>query len=75
MKSCENFLEMPKKGKWVDRYGGKYANKIYECSRCMRTALYDFGIDVLGHEVSDQVFSHFCPNCGADMRGTEDGKL
>ena len=73
MKSCEHFMEMPKKGKWVDRYGGKYANPVYDCSVCGKTAPHRNTIDVLGNWRTEQFFANYCPNCGADMRGKEDG--
>ena len=59
-------------GRWVDRYGEKYANHLYECSECKKSALYDFKVDELGHEHAVQVLSDYCPNCGAKMDG--DGK-
>ena len=63
-----------KKGRWVDRYGGKYANKCYDCSECKGTALYKPEADELGHWRFVQALSDNCPHCGADMRGNEDGK-
>ena len=65
-------------GRWVDRYGGKYANPLYECSACKNTivptTVYKIEVDVLGHEHIVQALTDYCPNCGADMRGKEDGK-
>ena len=60
-----------KKGRWVDRYGGKYANKCYDCSECKGTALYKPEADELGHWRFVQALSDNCPHCGADMRGEE----
>ena len=72
VKSCEHHRE-DRKGEWVDRYGGKYANPLYECSRCGIPALYECVMDVLGHEKIVQKLTDFCPHCGAHMRGDENG--
>lgn len=32
-------VEVVKHGRWVDRYGGKYANPLYECSECIAERL------------------------------------
>lgn len=47
----------PKKGKWI---GADYDWDIgiYMCDQCEKFAMTKSG---------------FCPNCGADMRGEEDG--
>ena len=47
-----------KTGKWITQEFGSWA----ECSECHE--LYDIPI----------VYSNFCPNCGADMRGKTDEK-
>lgn len=54
-------------GRWVDRYGGKYANPIYDCSECGKSALYKPEIDELGTDHFVQVLSDACPNCGTKM--------
>ena len=56
-------------GRWVDRYGGKYANTIYDCSECGKAAFYKHGIDELGSDHFAQALSDVCPNCGAKMDG------
>lgn len=51
----------PKKGKWIAHPGGKFVGfpyMHYECDQCR-----DF-------EPEER---NFCPNCGADMRGKQDG--
>ena len=58
MKSCEHFREMPKKGKWEHAPDG-----AEYCSRCGC-----YPDEEENHEYN------FCPECGADMRGNEDGK-
>ena len=55
------------RGRWVDRYGGKYANHLYECSECKEKALYKVEVDGLGTEHIVQALSDACPNCGAKM--------
>ena len=54
-------------GRWVDRYGGKYANPVYDCSECKRKALYKPETDELGTERFVQELSDVCPNCGVKM--------
>lgn len=63
------------RGKWVDRYGEKYANHLYECSSCKEKALYEFHRDVLGKDSAVQVLSAVCPYCGARMGDDADGAL
>lgn len=46
------------RGEWVD-LGRNYYTVVSQCSEC--GAKYDFR-------------SPYCPNCGADMRGDDDGK-
>ena len=49
----------PKRGKWIDTKGNtEWYAREYECSECGGTMLGE---------------SNFCPNCGADMRGEQDG--
>ena len=57
MKSCEHFMEMPKNGEWVHD-----VNNLYGCSECMKR-----------ETMSPKRMKPYCPNCGADMRGKEDG--
>lgn len=54
-------------GQWVDRYGGKYANHLYECSVCKETALFKVKVDELGKEHLVQALSAACPHCRAKM--------
>ena len=56
-------------GRWVDRYGGKYANPVYDCSECRKTAPRRNTIDTLGNWQTEQYFANYCPNCGAKMDG------
>ena len=63
------------RGRWVDRYGEKYANHLYECSSCKEKALYEFHRDVLGKDYAVQVLSAVCPYCGARMKEDADGTL
>ena len=58
-------------GRWVDRYGGKYANPVYDCSECKNAALGKLKTDELGTSRFVQELSAVCPNCGARMDGDE----
>ena len=49
--------EPEKHGRWVDIYGGKYDNHLYECSECKGKALYYYA--------AGQLLSDYCPHCGA----------
>ena len=60
-------------GRWVDRYGGKYANPAYDCSECKKSALFRNDMDLLGNWKSVQYLSPYCPNCGAKMDGDGNG--
>ena len=61
-------------GRWVDKWGGKYANPHYECSECKKSAPYKHEFDVLRSVLWLQDLSDYCPNCGAKMDGgNEDG--
>ena len=68
-----NGVTVRERGRWEDEYGGKYANPRYRCPACKERALYKFERDVLGNWKEKQALTDFCPNCGADMRGEEDG--
>lgn len=56
-------------GRWVDRYGNKYDNHLYECSECKGKARYRFVRDELGKEIAEQALDDYCPHCGAKMDG------
>lgn len=56
-------------GRWVDRYGNKYDNHLYECSECKGIARYRFTVDELGKEIAEQSLDDYCPHCGAKMDG------
>ena len=61
-------------GRWVDRYGEKYANHLYECSECHKKAAYKFEDDSLHIGMWVQDLTDYCPNCGADMRERKDNE-
>lgn len=50
------------KGEWICQ--DQVAFCPIECSRCHKEPLLD--------TYGEYVFSDFCPNCGADMRGAND---
>ena len=47
-------------GEWIDQYQGKYVNQLYKCSACGDTAF---------HDDKRWFLTHYCPNCGAKMKG------
>ena len=53
--------DMVKRGHWEK---ASETMPIYRCSICKERNLFKNGNNVL---------SNYCPNCGADMRGVEDG--
>ena len=61
-------------GRWVDEYGGKYANHHYRCSVCKGSALLTSYRDGLFSFQTEQKRSKYCPHCGAKMDGEEMGK-
>ena len=62
--SAQPTIEPRAKGHWVPQKGGG----CY-CSECEEYALDEAD----GRYISVSVKSNFCPNCGADMRGEQDG--
>ena len=68
---CDLYKEPVRHGRWIDRYGNKYANHLYECSECKGKALYNIEVDVLGRENLVQVLSAACPHCRAKMDVTD----
>ena len=72
VRECEHFKE-ERRGKWEDEFGGKYANPRYRCSLCKVRANYKMVQDELMSWHEEQALTDYCPYCGADMRGAEDG--
>jgi len=62
--SAQPTIEPRAKGHWVPAKGGGVC-----CSECGKYALDEAD----GRYISVSVKSNFCPNCGADMRGEQDG--
>lgn len=58
-----------RRGRWIDRYGGRFENALHECSECKTCALYKPERDVLGSVRFVQELSEYCPHCGAWMDG------
>lgn len=57
-------IEERKRGKWIEHDDGELS---YYCSECGKHQYGNFS------EISNGEFN-YCPNCGADMRGGDDGK-
>ena len=59
--------QQPKSGKWIFHKpfdnGRKNCNECIECSQCHIWLNYDF-----------YAKTPYCPNCGADMRGEDNGE-
>ena len=68
---CDSYEQKERHGQWIDRYGGKYANSLYECSECKIEALYKIEVDTLGHKQMTQALTDICPYCGAKMNKEE----
>ena len=73
VKTCEHFKE-ERRGQWEDEFGGKYANPRYRCSLCKVRANYKMVQDELLSWHEEQALTDYCPDCGADMRGNENGE-
>lgn len=59
----------PRKGKWI--YGeDEYGIDGYHCDKCGFFVPWDYAHKFINY-IEDY---NFCPNCGADMRGEQDGK-
>ena len=56
-----------RKGKW-DFMGWQ----MFQCSECKHTFTQDF-LEGWREYTYEPFFPPFCPNCGADMRGEQDG--
>ena len=58
--ACEYKAQLPKRGKWIDRYDEDdkpFFKRKYVCSACSHWNTYGK--------------SNYCPNCGAKMGGME----
>mgnify|MGYP003539004052 CR=1 FL=1 len=58
----------PRRGKWI-RTGSGSLYDHYECSECGKAPKWE----CMGDNRWKIAFTGFCPNCGADMRGEQDG--
>ncbi len=67
VKACEHFIEA-EEGYWIERPLDNFRKYEVKCSRCGW-----IGIENYDQYVSPGDFN-FCPNCGADMRGKENGE-
>ena len=58
----------PKRGKWI-RTGSGSLYDHHECSECGKAPKWE----CMGDNRWRIAFTDFCPNCGADMRGEQNG--
>lgn len=58
----EKAQQEQKKGEWILGFNNRYLEKYYYCSKCGSRKYEE-------HKPLD----YFCPHCGADMRGEQDG--
>ena len=74
MNYCAEIIQLPpiqpepKRGKWI-RTGSGSLYDHYECSECGKAPKWE----CMGDNRWKIAFTDFCPNCGADMRGEQDG--
>ena len=73
-KVIEHLEQMPsaepeRKGKWIEMGTNKDGTHSIRCSKC------GGGYKTRGHarSIATKAKYKFCPNCGADMRGEQDG--
>ena len=61
-----------KHGRWLNWKGEPFQADDFgwdwTCSECKNTLTFEEPV------TAEEFASNFCPNCGADMRGEEDGK-
>ena len=59
-------------GEWISEWGGCLGYTLtVKCSICGAEALYRYDGDDTD---VDRVYSRYCPNCGAKMKGENDGE-
>lgn len=58
-------IEERKKGKWIPKPDIYLDEQTWECSECGEPWIFIEG-------TPSENRAHFCPNCGADMRGKQD---
>ena len=66
--ACYSYVPV-RRGRWVDRYNGEYANPLCECSECKGKAAFRPELDDNYNWWHTQDLSAYCPNCGAKMDG------
>jgi hypothetical protein len=69
-KQCEHHKE-ERRGRWLSWIGKPIPKDDFRwswtCSECKHEVEFEEAV------TADEFASNFCPNCGADLRGTEDG--
>lgn len=67
-----NGVTVRERGRWLNWKGEPFTKGDFgwdwTCSVCKNTLEYEEPV------TAEEFPSNFCPNCGADMRGEEDGK-
>lgn len=56
--TCSDFLEERPQGEWIPNYKSQFRNPGRQCSLCGKVVEFS---------------ENFCPNCGAYMRGNDNG--
>ena len=66
VKNCEHHRE-DRKGEWIGKRLDNFRMYQVTCSECGWVGIENYD------SYNDPSTFDFCPNCGADMRGAEDG--
>ena len=63
----EQLPSAERRGRWIEEYSANHFQA--KCSACGESTLYGITYDLEGNAY----YMNYCPNCGADMRGGQDG--
>lgn len=69
VRECEHFNEdaEPANGRWIERPLDNFRKYEVKCSVCGFIGIGNYD------QYLEPLEFNYCPNCGADMRGEEDG--